>query len=52
MEPRKAELKKMPKSHKKANVRRFQITKLEERIAPAAGGLGHHGHCNGGHYCR
>lgn len=47
MEPREAELKKSPEQRKDARKRRFQIVKLEERIAP--GCSFHHrryvGHC-------
>jgi len=34
MEPRNDESKKAPKPHKEVRKRRFQIVKLEERIAP------------------
>jgi hypothetical protein len=56
MEPRKAELKKVPETHTDERKRRFRIEKLEERIAPrfhyksnsgwGSGGSG--GHCGGG----
>jgi hypothetical protein len=35
MEPRKDELKRAPESRKEERKRRFQIVKLEERIAPS-----------------
>ncbi len=50
MELRKAELKKTPEQHKDDHKSRFQIVKLEKRIAP--GCLHHngngHGHFGGG----
>ena len=49
MEPRKAELKKTPEQRKEERKSRFQIVKLEERIAPChKGGYGrfqHGNHC-------
>jgi hypothetical protein len=50
MEPRKDESQKVPEPRKgeKQRKRRFQIIKLEERIAPGALGCGHgpgHGRC-------
>ena len=40
MEPRKAELKKTPEQRKDARKSRFQIVKLEERIAPCHRNMG------------
>jgi len=40
MEPRQEELKKEPEPRKEERKRRFQIVKLEERIAPGGGGHG------------
>jgi hypothetical protein len=42
MEPRKAELKKTPEQLREASKSRFQIVKLEERIAPRPGGYHYH----------
>ena len=53
MEPRNDEPRKAPEPNKEEKKRRFQIIKLEERIAPCV--LGHsHGdrrHCGGGKCC-
>jgi hypothetical protein len=48
MEPRKEEPKETPEHRKEERKSRFQIVKLEERIAPAKGGIpGKPGeHCN------
>jgi hypothetical protein len=48
MEPRKDESQKAPEPRKeeKQRKRRFQIVKLEERIAPAKGGNGTHKWCH------
>ena len=43
MEPRKEVLKKTPEHRKQERKSRFQIVKLEERIAPAGGYRGYHG---------
>jgi hypothetical protein len=49
MEPRKDELKKSPEPRKEERKRRFQIVKLEERIAPRQGFQYHYqGHCGHG----
>jgi hypothetical protein len=48
MEPRDDEPRKAPEPRKEEKKRRFQIIKLEERIAPGALGCGHgpgHGRC-------
>jgi len=47
MEPRKEVLKKTQEQGKEATKRRFQIVKLEERIAPSKHGY----HCNKKHPC-
>ena len=47
MEPRKEESRKAPEHRVQDRKRRFQIVKLEERIAPAKGG--NHTHAQGGH---
>ena len=48
MEPRKDESQKVPEPRKeeKQRKRRFQIVKLEERIAPGKGGNGTHKWCH------
>jgi hypothetical protein len=50
MEPRQDESQKAPEPRQEAKEkrRRFQIVKLEERIAPAKGGNGTHNSCG---YC-
>jgi hypothetical protein len=50
MEPRKDEPQKVPEPRKEERKRRFQIVKLEERIAPARGGNGTNNSC-GGYFC-
>jgi hypothetical protein len=62
MEPRQDESQKEPEPRQDARKRRFQIVKLEERIAPARGGKGTNNSCGfwgcggggytrGSHYC-
>jgi hypothetical protein len=50
MEPRKDESKKVPEAGKEAGKRRFQIEKLEERIAPRRGRYHYHGPCYHGRH--
>ena len=50
MTPRKATLKKMPEKRKEATKSRFQIVKLEQRIAPTNPHQNGGGHC-GHHSC-
>ena len=45
MEPRKDESKKSPEPRKAERKRRFQIVKLEERIAPRCNPRSHNRHC-------
>jgi hypothetical protein len=49
MEPREdQESPKISQQEGKVKKRRFQVVKLEERIAPSNGHTGRHEHCNGG----
>jgi hypothetical protein len=52
MEPRNGDLKKTPEEQKAARPSRFQIVKLEERIAPRTGHYHYHypGWYKHGHY--
>ncbi len=50
MEPRKAALKKTPEQRKEDRKSRFQIAKLEQRIAPHCH-FNPHGNDVGGHNC-
>ena len=50
MEPRNDEPRKAPEPRKEEKKRRFQIIKLEERIAPGALGCG--GHAQGHRHCK
>ena len=50
MEPRDDEPRKAPEPRKEENKHRFQIIKLEERIAPGALGCG--GHAQGHRHCK
>ena len=45
MEPRQDESQKAPQPRQEERKRRFQIVKLEERIAPAKGGKGTNNSC-------
>jgi len=51
MERRKDESGKDPTANTQKKERRFQIVKLEERIAPGKGGKGTHNSCSCGYAC-
>jgi hypothetical protein len=52
VEPRNDESQKMPEPRQPKQKRRFQIVKLEERIAPSKGGNSNGHGCNHYHYSR